>query len=148
MVNRTGDFPGRFKFSPCSQGGASCPGGAGGGSSAVSPPSGCGSRAGLRWENRLGVEANPRSVEAERHYAVGPHPAVLREEDYPLQIGLRNDQTIERIVVMRRQAAGMLGMGTRHRQDLEAERQHCSDDRSIKAELPDRPVAGHRSAKP
>src|ERR1700736_1379063 len=51
------------------------------------------------------------SVEAERHDAVGPHPRVLRAKDHPLQIGLRNDQAIDRIVVMRRQAAGMLGMG-------------------------------------
>ena len=40
---------------------------------------------------------------------------------------------------MRRQAAGMLGMGTRHWQDLESERQHRSD-RSIEAKLPDRPL--------
>jgi hypothetical protein len=31
-------------------------------------------------------------------------------------------QPIERIVMVRRQIAGTLGMGTRHRQDLEAER--------------------------
>jgi hypothetical protein len=78
------------------------------------------------------------SVEAERHDAVGPHPRVLRAKDHPLQIGLCNDQAIERIVVMRRQAAGVLGMSTRHRHDLEAERQHRSDDRSIEAKLPDR----------
>ena len=42
------------------------------------------------------------SVEAERRDAVGPHPPVLRAEDHPLQVGLRNDQAIERIVVMRR----------------------------------------------
>src|SRR6202045_1606741 len=80
------------------------------------------------------------SVEAERHDAVGPHPPVLRAEDHPLQIGLRNDEAIERIVVMRRQAAGMLGMGTGHRQDLETEREHRGDDRPIKAKLPDRPL--------
>jgi hypothetical protein len=40
---------------------------------------------------------------------------------------------------MRWQAGGMLGMGTHHRQNLEAERQHRSDDRSIEAKLPDRP---------
>jgi hypothetical protein len=68
--------------------------------------------------------------------------SVLRADDHPLQIGLRNDQAIERIVAMSRQAAGMLGMDTRHRQDLEVERQHRSDDRSIEAKLPDRPLDG------
>ncbi len=57
-------------------------------------------------------------------------------------MGLCNDQAVERIVMMRRQAAGMLGMGTRHRQNLEAERQR-SDDRSIEAKLPDRPLDGN-----
>src|SRR5882724_13485929 len=57
-------------------------------------------------------------------------------------MGLRDDQAIERIVVMRRQAARMLGMGTRYRQDLEAECQHRSDDRSVEAKLPDRPLDG------
>src|SRR6202035_4001822 len=41
---------------------------------------------------------------------------------------------------MRRQVAGMLGMGTRDRQDLEAERQHRRHDRPIKAKLPNRPL--------
>ena len=45
--------------------------------------------------------------------------------------------------MMRRQTASMLGMGTRHRQDLEAERQHHSDDRSIEAKLADRPLDGN-----
>jgi hypothetical protein len=34
----------------------------------------------------------------------------------------------------------MLGMGARYRQDLEAERQYRSDDRSIEARLADRPL--------
>ena len=61
-----------------------------------------------------------------------------RTEDHPFQVRLGDQQAIERIVVMRRQAAGMLGMGIRHRHDLEAEHQHRSDDRSIEAKLPDR----------
>jgi hypothetical protein len=68
------------------------------------------------------------------------HPPALGAEEHPLQIGLRDDQAIERIVVMRRQAAGMLGMGARHRQDLEAERQYRRNDRSIEAKLADRPL--------
>ena len=52
--------------------------------------------------------------------------------------GLGIDQAIEGIIVMRRQAAGVLGLGIRHRHDLEAEHQHRSDDRSIEAKLPDR----------
>src|ERR1700724_1084328 len=108
------------------------------------PPLICNEPAASNGHGRLAVavvsnRAHP-SVEAERHDAVGPHPPVLRAEDHPLQIGLRNDEAIERIVVMRRQAAGMLGMGTGHRQDLETEREHRGDDRPIKAKLPDRPL--------
>jgi ferredoxin len=84
------------------------------------------------------VDSCSQSVEAERRDPVRPHAAILRTEDHPLQIGLCDDQAIERIAMMRRQAAGMLGMGACHRQDLEAERQHCSDDRPIEAKLPDR----------
>jgi hypothetical protein len=58
----------------------------------------------------------------------------------PSQVRLGDQQPIEWIVMMTRQAAGMLGMDTRYRQDLEAERQHGGDYRSIEAKLPDRPL--------
>jgi len=64
----------------------------------------------------------------------------LRAEDHAFQLCLSDQQAIEWIVMMRRQAAGMLGMSSRHRHDLEAERQHCRDDRSIEAKLADRPL--------
>src|SRR6266436_2963284 len=89
---------------------------------------------------RRAALANHRTllVEAESRDPIRLHESILRAENQPLQVGLCNDQAIKGIVVMRRQAAGMLGMGTRHRQNLEAERQHRSDDRSIEAKLPDR----------
>jgi hypothetical protein len=43
----------------------------------------------------------------------------VRAENHPLQVCPGDSQAIERIVVMRRQTAGMLGMGARHRRDLE-----------------------------
>jgi len=48
---------------------------------------------------------------------VRPHRLVLRAENHPLQIDLGDDQAIERIALMRRQAAGMLGIGACHWQE-------------------------------
>jgi len=85
----------------------------------------------------------PRSLEAERRHPVGPNELILRADYHPLEVRLGDNQPIERIVMVTRQRAGMLGMSARHRQNLEAERQHGSDDRSIEAKLPDRSLDGN-----
>src|ERR1700756_4547345 len=72
-----------------------------------------------RWLTRR--TASNRSVEAEDGDPVGLHEPVLRAEDHALQIGLRNDQPVERVVVMARQSSGALCMGAGDWQNLETE---------------------------
>ena len=60
---------------------------------------------------------------------------ILRAEDHCLQIRLRNNQPIERIVMMTRQPSGMLGMAPGDRQNLKTKRPHGGYDRLVEAKL-------------
>jgi hypothetical protein len=54
--------------------------------------------------------ASNSSVEAEGGDPVGPHEPILRAEDHALQIGLRNDQPVERIIMVTREPTSELRM--------------------------------------
>jgi 3-hydroxy-D-aspartate aldolase len=55
---------------------------------------------------------------------------------------LGNDQSVERIMMVLRQAAGVFGVSSRHGQDLEAQSQDRGDNRPIEAQFSDRPLDG------